>query len=170
MGAPQLGVKETGNPPSTRLGGSSDGPPAQGRREDRVNSEWGLAVMILIPIIAAVIGYFLGSVKFFREHQLKMYGELLPRILQFAYTPRRSEDQEEFNAAVARIWLYASKDTALKLDWALSCWVKPERGDFHAAMQNAIVAMRNDIQPWWRLRKRRIKAEEVKHFQIKATH
>jgi hypothetical protein len=118
-------------------------------------------VLILLPIFfSAVTGYILGAAKTFREQKLKVYEEILPPIVKVAFDPGKS-DQPDFNKALLKLWLFASRKVALKMDHAISILVKPERGDAANALQDAIAEMRTDIQF---LRWQRVKSEEVKHF------
>jgi hypothetical protein len=126
-----------------------------------------VVLAIFIPVLTAVIGYFLGSVKFFREHQLKMYGDALPHIMKFSFDRQAGVDEKSFNAALQIMLLYASRNVVLKLDDAISIIIDPSRGNFITAMQKAIVEMRRDIQPWWRARKRMLRQDEIKHFYVK---
>ena len=125
-------------------------------------------LMIYVQVLAAVIGYWLGSVKFFREHQLKMYGEVLPPLVKFTFNPWGDGDEKEFNAALLKIWLYASKDVARKLDRVISCMLNSERGNYVTEWQKVIVAMRRDVQPCWRWRQRKMNKDEVQHFYASA--
>ena len=133
--------------------------------EDFVSKVGGAIVAAWPVVLAAAIGYVVGAAKFFKEHQLKMYGEALPELLKGTFDPKNA-DEKFFNQSLSKIWLYASRDVALKVDVALSRAVDPSRGSFMDAMQSAIVAMRKDIQPWWRIRKRRMNENDVNHFQF----
>jgi hypothetical protein len=118
-------------------------------------------VLILLPILfSALVGYALGAAKAFRDAKLKAYEEILPPIVKVAFEPDKS-DQPDFNKALLKLWLFASRKVALKMDHALSILVKPERGDAKRALQQAIAEMRADIQF---LRWQRVEPEEVSHF------
>lgn len=118
-------------------------------------------VLILLPIVfSAVAGYALGAAKAFRDQKLKAYEEILPPIVKAAFEPDKA-DQPDFNKALLKLWLFASRKVALKMNHALSILVKPERGDAAKALQHAIAEMRADIQF---LRWQRVKPEEVSHF------
>jgi hypothetical protein len=117
---------------------------------------------IAIALFSALIGYGLGVLKAFREYKQKVYQEILQPILAMAYNMRRGEQEENnFNQALAKLWLYANKDVAKKTDKAVSIIHQPSRGDITASLQEAIAAMRRDIQifPWQRLN-----AKEVNHI------
>jgi len=118
-------------------------------------------VLILLPIIfSALAGYAFGAAKTFKDTKLKIYEEILPTIVKVAFEPEKS-DQPEFNKAVLKLWLFASKKVALKMDHALSILINPERGDAAKALKETIVEMRSDIQF---LRWQRVKPDEVVHF------
>jgi len=122
-------------------------------------------LVILIPIIfSGIIGYILGNIKSFREEKQKAYGESLPAIIRmiFNYSP---DDEKDFNKALSKLWLYANKEVAFKIDKVASILVDKERGDMTCAIQEAIVAMRKDIHNKWPFSK--IKPEEVKHLYMR---
>ena len=104
-----------------------------------LNSVWPFILM-------ALVGYWIGSAK-----------------LEATFDPSY-KDSKSFNEALSRIWIYASRKVALKLDRALSRRVDQSRGDFMDAMKETIIAIRNDVQPLWKVRSRRISKEELKHF------
>lgn len=126
-----------------------------------------ILVSILIALLTAFLGFWVGSAKFFNEHKLRMYGEALPALLKFTFNARGYSDEKAFNEALSRIWIYASRKVALKLEIALSYSVHPERGDFMGAMKETILAMRDDVQPWWRFFSRRISKDGLIHFHFK---
>jgi len=118
-------------------------------------------VLILLPIVfSAIAGYIFGAAKTFRDAKLKVYEEILPPIVKVAFEPAKS-DQPDFNKALLKLWLFASREVAIKMDYALSILVKPERGNATKALQEAIAEMRGDIQFF---RRHRIKPKEVSHF------
>ena len=108
----------------------------------------------LAAIVAGgVLGFVLASIRFFGEEKHKAYRELLPPILKCGYYPAIA-DQDEFNRALTKLWLYGNKDVAKKMDKAVSIIIRPDRGDLTAAFQEAIVAMRKDLRmncPWGQL-------------------
>ena len=123
-----------------------------------------MIVLILLPIIfSAVVGYVFGAAKTFREQKLRAYEEILPPIVKVAFDPDKS-DQPDFNKALLKLWLFASRKVALKMDHALAILIKPERGDAQKAIQETIAEMRADIQF---LKWQKVKPEEVKHFYTK---
>ncbi len=95
-----------------------------------------------------------------------MYGEILPSLLKLMFHPEEAKDEAAFNTALSKVWLYSSREVALKVDTAVSYKLYPERGDFLEAMKSAIAEMRRDIQPWWRRSKRKLADEEIKHFYL----
>ncbi len=121
-------------------------------------------IIILLPILfSAIVGYFLGAAKTFREQKLKAYEEILPPIVKAAFNPDKS-DEPEFNKALLKLWLFASRRVALKMDYALAILVKPERGNAQVALQEAIAEIRSDIQI---LKWQKVEPKEVKHFYSK---
>ena len=122
------------------------------------------ALLLLLPIFfSALVGYFFGAAKAFREQKVKAHEEILPPIIKAAFEPEQS-DQPDFNRALLKLWLFASKKVALKMDHALSVLVHPQKGDRAKALQEAIVEMRADIQF---LGRQRLKPEDVSHFYTK---
>jgi hypothetical protein len=118
-------------------------------------------VLILLPIIfSAIVGYVFGAAKAFRDAKLKAYEETLPPIVKVAFEPSRL-DQPEFNKALIKLWLFASRKVALKMDRALSILADRDRGDAIMALQEAIAEMRGDIQF---LRRQKVEPKEVSHF------
>jgi hypothetical protein len=112
-------------------------------------------------IVGGVLGFILANIRFFREEKHRAYRELLPPILKCGYHPDKS-DQDEFNIALTKLWLYGSTDVATKMDTAVSIIIRPGRGDLTAAFQEGIVAMRKDLRmnwPWGRL-----KSTDVAHI------
>jgi len=127
-------------------------------------------VEILLTMASAIfvgaVGYWFGAGKFFKEHQLIVYGANLPALMKFTFHPEGSEDEREFNEALARILLYSSKNVVEKIDTAVSYRLVPERGDFVTAMRSAIAAMRRDIQPWWRFRSKFMSEKKIEHMYL----
>ena len=126
-------------------------------REDKMD----ITSALIFAILTGCIGFILGSVKFFREEKQRAYRELLPPILKFAFHRETSQDEKEFNEALSKLWLYGNNEVAKKMDRAISIMHNHSRGDMMMAFQEAVVAMRKDIQilPWQRL-----KPEEVNHL------
>jgi len=109
---------------------------------------------VAVAVFSGVVGYGVGVLKAFREYKQKVYQEILSPILTMAYKRDRGKQEErDFNQALARLWLYASKDVARKMDRAISILHNPKRGDLTKALQEAIAAMPRDIQilPWQKL-------------------
>ncbi|OGP73162.1 MAG: hypothetical protein A2V86_14780 [Deltaproteobacteria bacterium RBG_16_49_23] len=120
----------------------------------------------LVVFFTALVSYAFGRAKTFLEAKQRAYVEILPIILKVAYTGK-TEDQEEFNKAVAKLWIYGNRKVAKKADRVLSILVKPTRGDLTRALQEVIVEMRKDVQfifIWQRL-----KPEEVNHIFMRIT-
>ena len=57
---------------------------------------------ILVAALTAFLGYWVGSAKFYKEHQIKMYGDALPAFLEFMFE-RTPAYEAKYNAAVARV-------------------------------------------------------------------
>lgn len=117
---------------------------------------------IFLVVLSGLIGYGVGVLKAFREYKQKVYQEILVPILRMVYKIDRGEQEErDFNQSLAKLWLYANKDVARKTDIAVSILHKPSRGNLGEALQEAVAAMRRDIQIWpWQ----KIDPSEVKHL------
>lgn len=109
-----------------------------------LEAAYKVVLILLLILFSALVGYALGAAKAFRDAKLKAYEEILPPIVKVAFEPDKS-DQPDFNKALLKLWLFASRKVALKMDHALSILVKPERGDAKKALQQAIAEMRADI-------------------------
>lgn len=122
---------------------------------------WNLFFIIL----SAIIGYVIGTMKSFREEKQKAYGEIIPPIAKLAYHPEDTRDEKEYSKACAKLWLYASKKVARKVDDALQIIHDPNRRDETTkALQAAVVEMRKDIQIWsWQ----KLRPEDVNHLYTK---
>lgn len=121
------------------------------------------AGQIVVIIIAALVGYFFASFRSYREQKQKAYAEIVPPIVRVVYSPQPA-DEEAFNRALMKLWLYANKDVAKKMDSVVSRILKGERGKaVTKLLQEAIVAMRSDIQFW---RAQRLDPEEVQHLYM----
>ena len=123
-----------------------------------------IIISVLSILLSGIVGYLVGSVKSFREEKQKAYGELLPPIVRMAYNPT-PDDEKEFNKALSKLWLYANREVAFKVDRVASILVDSKRGDRTEAIQEAIVAMRSDIHHKWPFAK--IKPEDVKHLYMR---
>ena len=116
---------------------------------------------ILFLIIGGLIGYYFGILRSFREEKQRAYGEIIPPILTMAYNPEKASE-EEYAKAMHKLWLFGSIKVALKVDKAVSIIHHPDLGNKTEALQETVVAMRNDIQIyWWQ---KRLKPEKVKHL------
>lgn len=112
-------------------------------------------------VLTGVIGYFIGTIKFYREEKHKAYGEMIPPILKMAYHPQDVKDEQEYSKALIKLWLYGSKKVTLKMEDALKIMHNPKKGNLTNALQDVVAAARRDIQiwPWQRLR-----AEDINHL------
>lgn len=121
--------------------------------------------VLLAAYVTALIGYYFGRVRYFREEKQRIYTEVLPVLVKWAYDPSE-RDNKEFNSALARIWLYANKDVAKSADKVVAQLLKSSPGNATKTLQQTIVAMRRDIQPfYWQ----RLKAEDVQHLYLRVT-
>jgi len=119
---------------------------------------------IFIIILSGIIGYIVGAVKSFREEKQKAYGEIIPPILKMAYDPQDVLDEKEYSKALAKLWLYGSKNVTRKMEYALKLVHNPTGSDVSKALQEAVVEMRKDIQIFsWQ----RLKPEDVGHLYTK---
>lgn len=109
--------------------------------------EWlgRIGIPVFIVVFSAIAGFVFGRARDFRKAKQTAYVELLPVILKFAYN-RVKGDEEAYTAALARMWLYGSKQAALSMDHALG--IIHEKGDVTRALQLAVADMRKDIQLW----------------------
>ncbi len=87
----------------------------------------------------------MGNIKFHREEKYKAYREFLSPIVRFVFA---RDNQDAYNEAQQKLWVFASRKVALKMNIVASMVVKPERGNVIEALQEMIVEMRNDIQLW----------------------
>jgi hypothetical protein len=119
-----------------------------------------IILMVIFVLFSGLVGYFVGTIKSFREEKQRAYAEILPPIVQMAYNPSKA-DEGEFNKALIKLWLYANKTVAKKMDSALSILHNPSRGNRTEVLQEIVVKMREDIQvlPWQKL-----KPKEVNHL------
>lgn len=126
------------------------------------NNTGDVLLGIFLVVLSGLIGYGVGVLKAFREYKQKVYQEILVPILRMVYKIDRGEQEErDFNQSLAKLWLYANKDVARKTDKAVSILHKPSRGNLGEALQEAVAAMRRDIQIWpWQ----KIGPSEVKHL------
>lgn len=117
---------------------------------------------LLTIFISGIVGFYLGKFKEFRESKQKIYSSVIPIIIKTYYDPENAVE-EEYNKSVLLSWLYSNKVVAKKLDKIASIIVDRSRGtETTKEIQNLIIAMRRDIQPfpWWQ----RLKANDVKHI------
>jgi hypothetical protein len=118
---------------------------------------------VWVPAVSVLLGYLVGSAKFFRESKHKAYQELLPPMVRMVYNPE-SADEAVYNQALMKLWLYGKKGVAKKMDFAVACILDPSRGDATKALQEAISKMRADIQLlWWQ----RIPPEDIEHLFLR---
>ncbi len=117
-----------------------------------------LFVTIIIAVVTGIVGLVLGNIKFHREEKYKAYREFLSPIVRFVF---ERDNQDEYNEAQQKLWVFASKKVARKMDIVASRVIKPERGDVIEALQEMIAEMRNDIQLW---SCSRIKPPEIAHI------
>ena len=125
--------------------------------------EFTAAILTIgIPILTGFLGFSLGSVRSFREQKHQVYRESLPTIVQMIYAEVKNE--EAFNEALNRIWLYGNKRVANKVDHVAAIMIKPERGNIAEACQELIAEMRTDIQIFlWQ----KIEPKDIRHLYTK---
>ena len=123
-----------------------------------------IIVVIGTGIIGAIIGFFLGQFKFFMEEKHRAYRELLPPILKAGYRPKE-ENEDDFNKALTKLWLYGNKEVTQKIDRAVSIMHDSQRGELTNAYQEAIIAMRKDLRMKWPFD--RLKPDDVRHIYSK---
>ena len=127
-------------------------------------------ISVLLVAASAVVGFWAGYAKLFKEHQLTMYCDILPTLLKYAFSnptgDDRKDEEAQFNAAINTIWLYGSRKVALQLEIALHRLARRGRGDPVPELKKTIIAIRNDIWPRWRFCKRKLTEEELQHFQF----
>lgn len=120
---------------------------------------------LLVGLITGTLGYYLGKVKEFRENKQKIYSQIAPVIVEMIFN-RQADKHKEYNSAILLSWLYANKNVARQWDKIESILSDSTRGDIIKEIQNVIVEMRKDIQPFfWQ----NLKADEVKHIYTKFT-
>jgi hypothetical protein len=118
----------------------------------------GLIETIIIAVVTGIVGFILGNIKFHREEKYKAYREFLSPIVRFVFA---KDNQDAYNEAQQKLWVFASKKVAKKMDIVASRVIKSERGNVIEALQELIAEMRNDIQLW---SCSRIKAPEIYHI------
>ena len=113
---------------------------------------------IIIAAGTGVVGFILGNIKFHREEKYKAYREFLSPIVRFVF---ERDNQDAYNEAQQKLWVFASRKVAIKMDIVASRVIKSKRGNPVKALQEMIAEMRNDIQPWSFCR---IKPPEIAHI------
>ena len=122
---------------------------------------WKIVLIAVSVVLTGIIGYFIGTIKFFREEKHKAYGEMIPPILKMAYHPQDSKDEQEYSRALIKLWLYGSKKVALKMEEALKIMHDPAKGNVTRALQDVVAEARKDIQLWpWQ----RLNPEDINHL------
>lgn len=116
---------------------------------------------IILAIFSGIVGYYIGLAKTFYEGKQKAYSELLPPILRMAFNGESIQDEKDFNSALAKLWLYGSKDVTKKMDTVIGIIHDKSRGNLVSAAQIAVIAMRQDIQLACM---QRLKPEDVNHL------
>jgi hypothetical protein len=127
--------------------------------------------LLLVGIVTGLLSYRAGLRRAFTEQKQKAYESLLPAIIKAGLDHRRA-DPDEFNTALALLWLYASNNAALAMDKALTIFHHPE--DYRAgesqgqalvkALQEVIAAIRDDMQQGRKDAKPPLTPEQVGHF------
>ena len=117
-----------------------------------------LLITIIVAVITGIVGFILGNLKFHREEKYKAYREFLYPIVRFVF---EGDNQNAYNEAQQKLWVFASKKVAKKMDIVTSRLIQPKRGNPIEALQEMMAEMRNDIQPW---SLSRIKPPEIAHI------
>lgn len=117
-----------------------------------------LVMGTVIAITTGIVGFILGNIKFHREEKYKAYREFLSPIVRFVF---KRDNEDTYNEAQQKLWVFASKKVAKKMDVVASRVIKPKRGDVIKALQEMIAEMRNDVQPW---SFNRLKPPEIAHI------
>jgi|GEM_PF-3504566 len=104
-------------------------------------------IAILAAIITGLVGYVLGRAKTFFEAKQKAYEQIVPTFLKAVFE-LEVEDKKELNEAMAKVWLYGSRGVALKMSQLKAYMNKPSRGDTLRSLQEFVISMRSDIQPF----------------------
>ena len=117
-----------------------------------------LFIIIIVAVVTGIVGFILGNLKFHREEKYKAYRDFLSPIVRFVF---ERDNQDAYNEAQQKLWVFASRKVAKKMDIVASRVIKPERGNPTEALQEMIAEMRNDIQPWSFCR---IKPPEIAHI------
>jgi len=118
-----------------------------------------LFMIIIVAVVTGIVGFILGNLKFHREEKYKAYREFLSPIVRFVF---ERDNQDAYNEAQQKLWVFASRKVARKMNIVASRVINPEeRGDPIEALQDMIAEMRNDIQPWSFCR---IKPPEIAHI------
>jgi hypothetical protein len=117
-----------------------------------------LYILTIVAVFTGIVGFILGNLKFHREEKYKAYREFFTPIVRFVF---ERDNQNAYNEAQQKLWVFASRKVAMKMDIVASRVIKPERGNPVEALQEMIAEMRNDIQPWCFCR---IKPPEIAHI------
>jgi len=117
-----------------------------------------LFIIIIVAVVTGIVGFILGNLKFHREEKYKAYRDFLSPIVRFVF---ERDNQDAYNEAQQKLWVFASRKVAMKMDIVASRVIKPKKGNPVEALQEMIAEMRNDIQPWSFCR---IKPPEIAHI------
>ena len=116
-------------------------------RPDVLNKrcDMDLFTAAIIALVTGIIGFVLGNIKFHREEKYRAYREFLSPIVRFVF---ERDNQDAYNEAQQKLWVFASRKVAKKMDIVAARIIKPERGNPIEGLQEMIAEMRNDIQLW----------------------
>lgn len=120
-----------------------------------------LSINVAILIVGTLLGYIFGRARDFREQKQRVYSEILPILIRTVFHPGKGIEKD-FNKSLAKLWLYANKNVARKIEKAMTAFHHPERKEnLVKLLQEAIVEMRKDIQisPFQKLQ-----PQDVNHF------
>ena len=72
-----------------------------------------LFMTIIIAIVTGIFGFVLGNIKFHQEEKFRAYREFLSPIVRFVF---ERDNQDAYNEAQQKLWVFASKKVAKKMD------------------------------------------------------
>lgn len=123
---------------------------------------------IIPAIITGAVGYFVGAAKTFREAKQNAYAKISPSVIRMVFeTAPTKKDESEFNQAPSKVWLYGNREVAIKIDRVAEILADQSRDDIVKASQEAVIAVRQDIQEFWKFGSHKIEPKEVKHHHMR---
>jgi len=80
-----------------------------------------LSINVAILIIGTLLGYIFGRARDFREQKQRVYSEILPILIRTVFHPGKGIEKD-FNKSLAKLWLYANKNVARKMEKSYDCF------------------------------------------------